>query len=140
MSIVRASVRVSRLSRAQASEPAREQASRAGLPLLQCAALVLLLVGTADGAAISGCRELGFTETLVCSKCDRSAPPTNLPPVPCCCCCCCRCRCCYCYEQELQPPCATARLRLCFSDFSECERGTAGEGDGGKVKREVADS
>merc|ERR1712216_780450 len=35
--------------------------------------LLLVLCATCAGAApaATGCRELGFTETLVCSKCDR---------------------------------------------------------------------
>lgn len=38
----------------------------------QLAVMLLLLAALGDAApAATGCRELGFTETLVCSKCDR---------------------------------------------------------------------
>ncbi|KAJ1486179.1 hypothetical protein T484DRAFT_1790716 [Baffinella frigidus] len=39
--------------------------------LVSALALTLLLATTSDGASSVGCRDLGFTETLVCSKCSR---------------------------------------------------------------------
>jgi len=47
--------------------------SNTPLQAQQLASFVLLLLAAfADAApAATGCRELGFTETLVCSKCDR---------------------------------------------------------------------
>ena len=38
--------------------------------------LLLLIAATPEAApSATGCLELGFTETLVCSKCDRSCRP-----------------------------------------------------------------
>jgi len=43
-------------------------------PAGAAAALLLLAACVCDAApGATGCRELGFTETLVCSKCDRWA-------------------------------------------------------------------
>ena len=43
-----------------------------GMAQVQLAVVLLLLAAVVDGApTATGCRELGFTETLVCSKCDR---------------------------------------------------------------------
>ena len=40
---------------------------------LDIEALLVLLVAPASGREGPSCRELGFTETLVCSKCNRCA-------------------------------------------------------------------